>query len=313
MNIPETHLKRFEDYFRSKWNYNIDIRDDLLFLKSIGPHKFLDNLLNDDSLAWRYVNRVYFTDKQTESYERIADLEDYENKVGKEGFSLRVQAHPSELEERLLKEMDKKFDLNPKTFSHFLSVVREGEKLHYGLCPKDLFYRKPRRSYEPINKSYYKLREAINRFDVELKKDWTVLDVGASPGGWTEYLSDKVGKIIAVDPGELKIDEKNIKYIPELVEDCVAQLKKYAPFDMIVSDINENPREYSKILKPVFPLLKEAGPFISTIKLVYKGEKSKQELVESTKEELGSYFRDIEVKWLFANTKYERTFYGTKR
>lgn len=34
-------------------------------------------------------------------------------------------------------------------------------------------------------------------------REWTVLDIGAAPGGWTSFLSNQVKKVIAVDPAEM--------------------------------------------------------------------------------------------------------------
>ncbi|MFB6088241.1 MAG: FtsJ-like methyltransferase family protein [Candidatus Aenigmatarchaeota archaeon] len=307
LHVPKTHLTRFEKYFPE--NYLAREKNGFIYVKNMDPYIFLEELKRNGNVMWRYINRVYYFDSETEKYNDLINLEGLTHG----DMVLRVQAWPSELEERLLEDMDSIYNLNPKTFDHFLSVVEIQDKFLYGLYNKDLFYRKPKKSNEPINRSYYKLKEAVNRFNIDLKSDWTVLDIGASPGGWTEYLSDKVGKVVSVDPGKMKIEGDNIIHIPEMVEDCTEELEEHAPFDMVVSDINQNPVEYSEILKPVYHMLKDSGPLVSTIKLVYRGGEKKKKLIEETREELGKDFKDIDIDWLFSNTKLERTLFAKKR
>lgn len=49
----------------------------------------------------------------------------------------------------------------------------------------------------------YKIRECVDRFKVALEKSWTVIDVGASPGGWSRWCAERCAKVYAVDPGKL--------------------------------------------------------------------------------------------------------------
>lgn len=67
-------------------------------------------------------------------------------------------------------------------------------------CQKDAFAREASRLGVRA-RSYFKLQELDRKFDL-FKPGLTVLDLGASPGGWSQYAFSKVGpqgKIFAVD------------------------------------------------------------------------------------------------------------------
>lgn len=75
-----------------------------------------------------------------------------------------------------------------------------------------------------------------------------VIDVGASPGGWTQYLAEKGCQVFSIDPAPLTLSEEfNDKYVwlkgLSSNEEVVKRLKEEGPFDMIVSDMNQLPDE----------------------------------------------------------------------
>lgn len=61
-----------------------------------------------------------------------------------------------------------------------------------------------------------KVWEACLRFGINLNVDDTVLDLGACPGGWSDYLSSTGAQVIAIDGApidEKLMQRKNIRYI----------------------------------------------------------------------------------------------------
>lgn len=50
-----------------------------------------------------------------------------------------------------------------------------------------------------INRAEFKMKEAVEFFGVDLKKVRTCLDIGAAPGGWTHYLSQRGVRVVARD------------------------------------------------------------------------------------------------------------------
>lgn len=50
-----------------------------------------------------------------------------------------------------------------------------------------------------INRAEFKIKEAIEFFNINMNKHKLCLDIGASPGGWTHYLSQNGIRVVAVD------------------------------------------------------------------------------------------------------------------
>jgi len=94
------------------------------------------------------------------------------------------------------------------------------------------------------SRSAFKLIEMENKFKF-LKRDTLLLDLGSSPGGWSQVANKKIitGKILAVDIlPMLKI--KNVDFIKgDFLEDRVFdRIKKYfnQKIDVVISDMAAN-------------------------------------------------------------------------
>ena len=93
-------------------------------------------------------------------------------------------------------------------------------------------------------RSAYKLIEINEKFKI-FKGGMSVLDIGAAPGSWSQYLSKVVknGKIISIDlKGMVKI-ENNIQIKGDFTEiDIQNQIKKYLnkELDVVISDMAVN-------------------------------------------------------------------------
>ena len=94
----------------------------------------------------------------------------------------------------------------------------------------DSFTRKAKREgYR--SRASYKLKEILEN-DVIIKKGHSVLDLGSSPGGWSQVVSEivgKYGKIAAVDLQNMDFIENCfflLKPIEELIESYFEEIKK---------------------------------------------------------------------------------------
>ena len=118
-------------------------------------------------------------------------------------------------------------------------------KQWYKTRKKDPFYIKAKKN-DIISRAYYKLEEIDKKYNL-FKKDKRILDVGCSPGGWTQYILKKYpkNKIVGIDilptskqiKGEFKfymMDLNHYQLIDELFK-----INKYT-FDTIISDIAPN-------------------------------------------------------------------------
>ncbi len=121
-----------------------------------------------------------------------------------------------------------------------------------------------------ISRSWFKLQEINTSFNIIKKKD-NIIDLGCSPGGWTQYLTQKkknTGKIFSCD---IKPINKNLKTIFILGNICKKKIfnkiiKKTSRYKInnILSDISpnisgikeiDNPK-FKKIIKTILNLCK---------------------------------------------------------
>lgn len=91
-------------------------------------------------------------------------------------------------------------------------------------------------------RSVYKLQEIDQKFGF-IKKNYTVLDLGAAPGSWTTFLLRKMdgsGKVVSCDLNPLSKDVKadNLTFIQGDLNEAEIrkQIKAAGPYDLVVCD-----------------------------------------------------------------------------
>ena len=113
------------------------------------------------------------------------------------------------------------------------------------LLSDDYFYLKAK--YKGFrSRASYKLLEINDKYRV-FKRGQTIIDLGASPGGWSQVASKKVGqngKVIAIDKAYISpFKEKNIEIVnrdifdKELAHFILANFEK---IDVLISDCAPN-------------------------------------------------------------------------
>ncbi len=118
-------------------------------------------------------------------------------------------------------------------------------KQWYKTRKKDTFYLKAKKN-DIISRAYYKLEEIDKKYKL-FKNQKKILDVGCSPGGWTQYILKKNPKnnIVGIDllPIDHQLDGELTFHIVDLKDtDTIDKLftrSKYT-FDSIISDIAPN-------------------------------------------------------------------------
>ncbi len=110
---------------------------------------------------------------------------------------------------------------------------------------KDPYVKRARRS-DYRSRAIYKLQE-IDKKDHLFHPGQIVVDLGAAPGGWSQYAAEKVGKqgkVIAIDL--LVMDPiENVEFIHgdftenSIFEQCLKQLAG-KPADLVISDMAPN-------------------------------------------------------------------------
>lgn len=88
-------------------------------------------------------------------------------------------------------------------------------------------------------RSVYKLKELQEKFNLFSSKS-KVLDLGCSPGSWSEFVLRKLrgGFLVGIDLNPVKIsyNEKIALFIEGDIKDNLSFLKEKGPFDAVISD-----------------------------------------------------------------------------
>ncbi len=146
-------------------------------------------------------------------------------------------------------------------------------------------FRLENRNQDRLNRAEVKLKEAFDVFGIGDSKIASCIDVGASPGGWTNFMVKRGAHVVAIDRGALdyeKLATRDVRTI-DRVEDyeeghAVLHMKmnlgetpklplKEGSFDLLAIDTNTDYMESSKIAMALSRYLKAGGFLIMTLKL----------------------------------------------
>jgi 23S rRNA (uridine2552-2'-O)-methyltransferase len=108
---------------------------------------------------------------------------------------------------------------------------------------KDFFYKKAKKENYAA-RSVFKLEEIGKRFQL-FKKGQKVLDLGAAPGSWSQYVSEKIGqsgRVLAVDLQEIGLTLPNVFFVKSDIreldwENIFLESEIKPPFDLVISDM----------------------------------------------------------------------------
>jgi 23S rRNA (cytidine2498-2'-O)-methyltransferase len=202
--------------------------------------------------------------------------------------------------------------LVPREADWILSLYLSAEKLYWGIsCSADNLSDwsggavRFQKEAAQISRAKFKLLEAEIAFAINFRQFQNALDVGAAPGGWTDFLLERDLRVTAVDPGKLDaalLKNPRLTYLPRNAEnvDFPAQ-----SFDLLVCDMNGSPNQTAKLIARLLPVLKSGGTLLLTIKLMHK---KPFQAMKETLATLGSRIVLIRAKQLFHNRE-ELTLY----
>ena len=154
------------------------------------------------------------------------------------------------------------------------------------------------------SRASYKLKEILEN-DITIKKGHSVLDLGSSPGGWSQVVSEMIGtsgKIAAVDLQEMDYIENCfflLKPIEELIESDFDEIKKYLPFNLVLSDMAPNisgikDRDNALMIELVDKILSTVDNFLmlqgSVVIKVFQGE-----TLDYTRQALKERFNKVKI------------------
>lgn len=105
----------------------------------------------------------------------------------------------------------------------------------------DHYYKKAKEE-KYAARSVYKLEEAQKKYNF-LKASDNILDIGCSPGSWSQYMLTKIiksGQIVGVDILPVSFSHPNFKFIQKDVRDLTKEDTENIMFDSVVSDAMPN-------------------------------------------------------------------------
>lgn len=109
--------------------------------------------------------------------------------------------------------------------------------------PRDYFFQKAKKENYAA-RSIFKLQEIDGRFHV-LKAGYRVLDLGAAPGSWSQYASQKVGaqgRVLGIDLQPIALSLPNAVFVAADLRDLSLErtMEEHGfppPFDVVLSDM----------------------------------------------------------------------------
>jgi 23S rRNA (cytidine2498-2'-O)-methyltransferase len=256
-------------------------------------------------------------DAQLDSLEAVSAL-DFSGK------SLRLQVWPKKAETKLGGLIPAEIPLCHHGYTDMLFVVNVADAYYYALRPSDAsscqlghIAVKHTSDDSALCRAMYKIKEACCRGDVPIKSEWRALDLGASPGGWSQYLATAgVARVVAVDPGlvEIALEHKDVvRHIPALAQDALHELDREGPYNLICSDMNMHPEAAARVMLSAAHLVVPGGYLFLTIKFVKRGKKAEEEMTRQEMEVLQGEFEGMRLMWLFANQGGEKTLIARKK
>ena len=100
-------------------------------------------------------------------------------------------------------------------------------------------YHKTAKGKQLRARSYFKLMQLDRKFNL-IHNNLNIIDLGCAPGGWLQYLDEKVeeGNIIGIDLLEIKRPSEFSENI-EIIEDDFNNIEDYVSeeFDLVLSDM----------------------------------------------------------------------------
>ena len=125
-------------------------------------------------------------------------------------------------------------------------MTKKNSKQHWRTRQHEDFYFKLSKKQGFRTRSVYKLIEMNEKYRLIKPKSW-VLDLGCSPGGWSEYIVNELsnkGRVVSVDVSAMK-PITNVDFIlgdfqNESIQNEILKKILGKRFDLIVSDISPN-------------------------------------------------------------------------
>ncbi len=212
---------------------------------------------------------------------------------------------------------DRGYTIAPKDAKISVSLTVYGSSAYMGISflrdnvsdwtGGNLFYSK---SNDIICRAEFKIEEACKVFNVQISGGMRALDLGAAPGGWTHYLSQRGVLVDAVDPANLREDIlklKNVKHHKMTAQEFAA-LMPSSQYDIMVNDMKMDTNQSVDLTCEMSNQLREGGICLMTLKLPKSGIMKR---INTARKVLGRNFEQVKIRKLYYN-RSEVTVYAIK-
>ena len=223
---------------------------------------------------------------------------------------LRVQVFPKHLTGAVLKRVETgRVTCDPREFNTVLNVVLADAVFHTSLVSRN-FISSQVGSPHSICRAESKIEEALTRRGWNLNGTRLAVDVGAAPGGWSNYLASLVTQVIAVDKGDVICQSERVIHLRMSGDTAIAQLAESGErIDFFCCDANIQPETTLSIFKNACQIFR--GRFVLTLKNTYRLKKDWEASVEGVMYQLASSgCTEVQLDHLLSNTQLEITVSG---
>jgi hypothetical protein len=175
--------------------------------------------LKGDLFLHRFCDFATIVTHEFLSFQSLLDWEE----LSREGVAVKLTVMPNKEKERLIKELPESVSLTSSdSRTHFLFATSDPRprQKKQAYAPKEEMkylasltaaqdtypvYSSARYEEDPhICRAYWKLAEVFSMHPSIFVSGGNAIDVGSSPGGWTESLLENgAGKVIGIDPGAM--------------------------------------------------------------------------------------------------------------
>ncbi len=251
----------------SQYRHDLVVRGQLIFTEFINEEKHVAGTACFAQDIWH--------DVQFEKITSISEAVKFLKSKHKYwfGYPLNNIRRTKLIEAQLLNPFPKKIDFSPnKQFPKTgVFALLDANTLLYSLdrSTNIPFYLLPfnEDKINPPNRAYLKLWEALTLIDHYPKPEETVIDLGASPGGWTYVLATLGSKVLAVDKAPLAANLAKFSNIKFLKQSAFSlDPKDFPQVDWLFSDIACYPERLYDLITNWIEL-GQVKNFVCTIKL----------------------------------------------
>ncbi|MES1910526.1 MAG: hypothetical protein MHM6MM_003105 [Cercozoa sp. M6MM] len=287
----------------------------------------------------RFIHGIYrvdaIVDNAVDNFEQArAALQEANNGVDvfAESNKWRVQARPTNRVMQVAETLYQNgVSLSPSSFDRVFMCARMFDRDYLGVCVAAQWQNKQRSiereeaTRNAVCRAQFKLREVCEDFGIELPSTLRAVDVGAAPGGWTTCLARIAGpgsRVVAIDPAQIDLaevrrlaanDNATVVHLQQRVQKVLysEELAQTAPFDIIVCDMNIDPRISCRQVQLLAPQMRPGAVLVLTLKFMNKGLKKLYE--HEVRAALSQQFDNVRSRWLMTNGRNETTVVGTRK